>query len=142
MYLNIKYHLKTFSVCTIVNGAPAPACFDDCQKNILKLADVFCVNESEAEIFTNSVIKIDGITSASQVLSLLLEKCGNIVIITLGPLGVIYASVDKPEPQWVEALCVKNPVDTTVSIFIQFFIFHCCAIVTNKIDMFIISGCW
>lgn len=105
-----------------MNGAPAPACFDNHQKNILQLADIFCVNESEAEIYTNNVIKIDGIESAKQVLSLLLKKGCKTVIITLGPLGAIFASIDKPEPQWVSVPKIENPVDTTVSKYIKLYI--------------------
>lgn len=107
--------IKIFIIsgCKIVNGAPA--CSNSYQ-NILRLADIFCINESEAEIYTNSIIKIDGIESANKVLSLLLEQGCKIVIITLGPLGAIFASKDKPEPQWVQISKIENPIDTTVSI--------------------------
>lgn len=122
--------LNIFSGCTIVNGAPAPACFDDRQKNILRLANIFCVNESEAEIYTNNVIKIDGIESAKHVLSLLLKKGGQIVIITLGPLGAVFASVDKPEPQWVVVPKIEDPIDTTVNTYFiticDFSLPYCC----------------
>lgn len=101
------------SGCKIVNGAPA---YSNSYQNIIRLADIFCVNESEAEIYTNSIIKIDGIESANKVLALLLEQGCKIVIITLGPLGAIFSSIDKPEPQWVQIPKIENPIDTTVSI--------------------------
>lgn len=95
-----------------MNGAPA---YSNSYQNILKLADIFCVNESEAEIFTNNIIKIVSIESAYQVLSLLLQQGCKVVIITLGQLGAIFASKDEPEPQWVQILKIENPVDTSVS---------------------------
>lgn len=112
-----KYYKICFFIgCKIVNGAPA---YSNCDQNILKLADIFCVNESEAEIYTNNTIKINGIESANQVLSLLLKQGCKTVIITLGPLGAIFASEDKPEPQWVQVPKIENPVDTSVSNFTE-----------------------
>lgn len=95
-----------------MNGAPANS---NSYQNILKLADIFCVNESEAEIFTNNVVKIDSIESAYKVLSLLLQQGCKVVIITLGQLGAIFASKDEPEPQWVQVPKIENPVDTSVN---------------------------
>lgn len=105
-----------FIGCKIVNGAPA---YSHCHQNILKLADIFCVNESEAEIYTNNIIKINSIESANQVLLLLLKQGCKTVIITLGPLGAIFASDDNPEPQWVQTPKIENPVDTSVSNFME-----------------------
>jgi len=87
------------------------------------LADIFCVNESEAEIYTNCVKKIDCIESANEVLSLLLKQGCKIVIITLGPLGAVFASKDEQIPQWVQVPKLENPTDTSVSNLnkIQFF---------------------
>lgn len=73
------------------------------------------MNESEAEIFTNNVIKICSIESAKQVLLLLLQQGCKVVIITLGQLGAIFASKDEPEPQWVQVPKIENPIDTSVS---------------------------
>jgi len=95
-----------------VNGAPA---YSNSHQNILKLADIFCVNESEAEIYTNCIKKIDSIESANEVLSLLLNQGCKIVIITLGPLGAVFASKNEREPQWVQVPKIENPVDTSVS---------------------------
>lgn len=81
----------------------------------MQLADIFCVNESEAEIYSNNLIKIDGIESAYEVLLLLLKKGCKTIIITLGPLGAVFASKDKPAPQWVQVPKIENPIDTTVS---------------------------
>lgn len=79
------------------------------------MADIFCVNESEAEVYSNNVIKINSIETANQVLSLILKLGCKLVIITLGPLGVIFASKDEPEPQWVQVSKIENPVDTAVN---------------------------
>lgn len=79
------------------------------------MADIFCVNESEAEIYTNSIKKIDSIESANEVLSLLLNQGCKIVIITLGSLGAVFASKNEPKPQWVKVPKIENPVDTSVS---------------------------
>lgn len=79
------------------------------------MADIFCVNESEAEIYTNCINKIDSIESANEVLSLLLKQGCKIVIITLGSLGAIFASKDDREPQWVQIPKIENPIDTSVS---------------------------
>lgn len=111
-----------------MNGAPA---YSNSHQNILRLADIFCVNESEAEIYTNSIVKIDGIASANKVLSLLLEQGCKIVIITLGPLGAIFASRDEPESQWVKIPKIENPIDTTVSI--QYIILF---IILNLLNIF------
>lgn len=96
--------------CKIVNGAPA---YSNSYQNILKLADIFCVNESEAEIYTNYIKKIDSIESANEVLSLLLNQGCKIVIITLGSLGAVFASKDEPKPQWVKVPKIENPIDTS-----------------------------
>lgn len=109
-YILNKLSTANSKCCKIVNGAPA--CTNSYQ-NILKLADIFCVNESEAEIFTNCIKKINSIESANEVLSLLLKQGCKIVIITLGSLGVVFASKDKQEPQWVKVPKVENPIDTS-----------------------------
>jgi len=109
-YLLEKLSTANIKCCKIVNGAPA---YSNCHQNILRLADIFCVNESEAEIFTGNLIKIDCIESANQVLSLLLKQGCKIVIITLGPQGVIFASKDEPKPQWIQVSKIENPIDTS-----------------------------
>ncbi|XP_050422372.1 ribokinase-like isoform X2 [Adelges cooleyi] len=109
-YLLNKISTINSKCCKIVNGAPA---YSNLQKEILQLADIFCVNESEAEIYTNEIIKIDSIESANQALSLLLKQGCNTVIITLGPLGAVFASKDAREPQWVRLPKIENPIDTT-----------------------------
>lgn len=48
-------------------------------------------------------------------LSLLLKQGCKIVIITLGPLGAVFASKDEREPQWVKVPKIENPIDTSVS---------------------------
>ncbi|XP_050541809.1 ribokinase-like isoform X3 [Daktulosphaira vitifoliae] len=96
--------------CKIVNGAPA---YSNLHNKIFQLADIFCVNESEAEIYTNEIIKINSIETANQALFLLLKQGCNTVIITLGSLGAVFASKNNSEPQWVHSPKVTNPIDTT-----------------------------
>jgi len=91
------------------------------------LADIFCVNESEAEIFISNTIKINNIESAYRALSLLLNQGCKIVIITLGPLGAVFASKDEPKPQWVQVPKIENPLDTSVSNISEvLYLFLCC----------------
>ncbi|XP_050541807.1 ribokinase-like isoform X2 [Daktulosphaira vitifoliae] len=115
--------------CKIVNGAPA---YSNLHNKIFQLADIFCVNESEAEIYTNEIIKINSIETANQALFLLLKQGCNTVIITLGSLGAVFASKNNSEPQWVHSPKVTNPIDTTASstrcwrcLYRSFSIFYC-----------------
>lgn len=97
-----------------MNGAPA---YSNSYQNILQLADIFCVNESEAEVYTDNVLQINNVETANEVLSLLLKQGCKVVIITLGSQGAVFATKDEPEPQWVQVQKIENPVDTSVSYF-------------------------
>uniref|UniRef100_A0A672SR86 Ribokinase n=1 Tax=Sinocyclocheilus grahami TaxID=75366 RepID=A0A672SR86_SINGR len=71
-------------VKTIFN--PAPAIVDLCS-DFFKASDVFCCNESEAELLTG--MSVTSVEDASQVgLELLNKGCGS-VIVTLGPQGCV-----------------------------------------------------
>ncbi|KAJ9597603.1 hypothetical protein L9F63_011548, partial [Diploptera punctata] len=92
---------------SIVNAAPA---IGNPDPQIFKLSDIFCVNESEAEIITN--LPVTCIDEGKVALNKLLEKGCNQVIITLGPLGALYGS--KTDEVIIHVTTRKvNAVDTT-----------------------------
>ncbi|XP_048452486.1 ribokinase isoform X2 [Rhincodon typus] len=94
-------------VKTIFNPAPAVA---DLDPEFYKESDVFCCNETEAEILTG--IGVCNVEDAGRAGSMLLEKgCGS-VIITLGAAGSVLMSQDKQTPRYIPAKKVKA-VDTT-----------------------------
>ncbi|XP_029157808.1 ribokinase-like [Nylanderia fulva] len=92
---------------SIVNGAPARANFDP---EILKLCDLFCVNETEAEV-TTGIQPVD-LSNVQQVVDKLLDKGCNAIILTLGSLGAVYASKTNRNVTRIPAIKV-HPVDTT-----------------------------
>ncbi|KAL0106007.1 hypothetical protein PUN28_016018 [Cardiocondyla obscurior] len=92
---------------SIVNGAPA---VKDPNPEILRLCDIFCVNETEAEVITG--IQPVNLSNAQQVADELLAKGCNAIILTMGPLGAVYASkVNRKITQIATAKV--HPVDTT-----------------------------
>lgn len=92
---------------SIVNGAPALKNFDS---EILRLCDIFCVNETEAEVITG-IQPID-LSNVQQVADKLLDKGCNAIILTLGPLGAAYASKTNRNVTRIPTTKV-HPVDTT-----------------------------
>ncbi|KAL6260084.1 hypothetical protein P5V15_007623 [Pogonomyrmex californicus] len=92
---------------SIVNGAPA---LKNPDPEILRLCDIFCVNEMEAKIMT-SVEHVD-LSNVQQVVDELLAKGCNTIIITLGPLGAVYASKTNRNIVRIPTTEVQ-PVDTT-----------------------------
>ncbi|XP_011875662.1 PREDICTED: ribokinase-like [Vollenhovia emeryi] len=92
---------------SIVNGAPA---LEDPDPNILRLCDIFCVNETEAEVMTG--VEAVNLTNVQQVADEFLAKGCNAIIITLGPLGAAYASKTNRN---IVRICTTevHPVDTT-----------------------------
>nr|XP_034189816.1 ribokinase-like [Osmia lignaria] len=97
-----KYH-----GLSIVNGAPVTKKIDP---ELLKLCDVFCVNETEAEAMTG--VELVGSSSMEQAINILLDKGCNTVILTLGEQGAAYASQDDRSVKLVPTTRVQ-PVDTT-----------------------------
>ncbi|KAL3993635.1 ribokinase [Acanthocheilonema viteae] len=78
---------RKHNVQTFLNYAPVEETF---VKNILKLADILCVNEIETEYLTDQ--HIESIEDAQKTARKLLEAGPLIVILTLGAKGVTYAS--------------------------------------------------
>ncbi|XP_026164440.1 ribokinase isoform X2 [Mastacembelus armatus] len=94
-------------VKTIFNPAPA---IPDLGPEFYGVSDVFCCNESEAELLTGSSVgNVDEAHKAGQ--ELLKRGCRS-VIITLGPQGCVVLKVEEPSPKYVPTTAV-TAVDTT-----------------------------
>eukprot|EP00099_Drosophila_melanogaster_P016225 NP_569850.1 uncharacterized protein Dmel_CG13369 [Drosophila melanogaster] len=104
--------LRAFRGVSIVNAAPAMA---DTPPELLQLASIFCVNESEAALMTQ-MPDIGNIEHAEDAVGKLIAAGANTVIITLGKLGAVFGSADsKGVCQHVAAPSVppEKVVDTT-----------------------------
>uniref|UniRef100_A0A3Q4APC8 Ribokinase n=1 Tax=Mola mola TaxID=94237 RepID=A0A3Q4APC8_MOLML len=94
-------------VKTIFNPAPA---IPDLDAGFYKASDVFCCNETEAELLTgSSVTNVEEACGAAQ--ELLKRGCGA-VIITLGPQGCVVLKEQKSTSDHVPTTAV-TAVDTT-----------------------------
>lgn len=100
--------LKTNNGLSIVNAAPAVA---NIPPEIFKLANVFCINESEAE----SITGIENLTlqNVQKVVNKLLQMGCNTIIITLGSYGAVFASKENKKVKYIPADKVDKPIDTT-----------------------------
>uniref|UniRef100_G1KWF4 Ribokinase n=1 Tax=Anolis carolinensis TaxID=28377 RepID=G1KWF4_ANOCA len=94
-------------VKTLFNPAPALA---DLNPEFYTHSDIFCCNESEAEILTG--ITVGNAEDAGRVGCILLERGCKTAIVTLGPEGCVMVSKNAPTPKHVPAQKV-TPVDTT-----------------------------
>ncbi|KYO43457.1 ribokinase isoform X2 [Alligator mississippiensis] len=94
-------------VKTLFNPAPAQA---DLHPQFYTLSDIFCCNETEAEILTG--LPVGNPEDAGKVGSLLLERGCKLVIVTLGAEGCVMISKEDPIPKHVAAGKVKA-MDTT-----------------------------
>ncbi|XP_002027779.2 ribokinase [Drosophila persimilis] len=102
--------LRCFKGVSIVNAAPA---MEQTPRELLELANIFCVNESEAAMMTG-VASVSSIKEANDACKRLIEMGANTVILTLGPLGAVWGAKDSPgEFQHVPAPHVNKVVDTT-----------------------------
>ncbi|XP_055233631.1 ribokinase isoform X1 [Gorilla gorilla gorilla] len=95
-------------VKTLFNPAPAIA---DLDPRFYTLSDVFCCNESEAEILTG--LTVGSAADAGEAALVLLKRGCQVVIITLGAEGCVVLSQTEPEPKHIPTEKVKA-VDTTV----------------------------
>ncbi|XP_067334730.1 ribokinase isoform X2 [Channa argus] len=94
-------------VRTVFNPAPA---VPDLDPDFYRVSDVFCCNESEAELLTGfSVANVEEAHRAGQ--ELLKRGCGS-VIVTLGPQGCMVLKAQESTPKHVPATAV-TAVDTT-----------------------------
>jgi len=92
---------------TIVNGAPANPNLDP---SFLSLCDIFCVNESEAEVFLGEAVKtVDDALKGAERLRVMGARG---VVITLGGSGTVVGGPGTWPPVHVPVKQV-TPVDTT-----------------------------
>ncbi|XP_031177165.1 ribokinase isoform X2 [Sander lucioperca] len=95
-------------VKTIFNPAPA---IPDLDKDFYRASDVFCCNESEAELLTGS--SVTGVEEAHEAGQELLKRgCGS-VIITLGPQGCVVLKAQEPASTKHVQTAAVTTVDTT-----------------------------
>ncbi|XP_061331237.1 ribokinase isoform X2 [Pezoporus flaviventris] len=94
-------------VKTLFNPAPALA---DLDPQFYTHSDIFCCNETEAEILTG--IPVGNFEDAGKVGRMLLERGCKLVIVTLGAEGCMMISVEEPIPKHVPAGKVRA-MDTT-----------------------------
>ncbi|XP_023246674.1 ribokinase isoform X2 [Copidosoma floridanum] len=92
---------------SIVNGAPAVKNVDP---DVLKLADIFCVNETEAEVMTD--VRNLTLSNAQDAVDKLIALGCNTVLITFGAQGAVVASKNKKNAVHIPTITVKA-VDTT-----------------------------
>ncbi|XP_016998266.2 ribokinase [Drosophila takahashii] len=102
--------LRNFQGVSIVNAAPAMV---DTPPELLQLASIFCVNESEAALMTQ-MDQIETVEEAKIAAGKLVQMGANTVIITLGKLGAVFGSANE-EYRHVAAPQVppEKVVDTT-----------------------------
>ncbi|XP_074898990.1 ribokinase isoform X1 [Buteo buteo] len=98
---------RASGVKTLFNAAPALA---DLDPQFYTHSDIFCCNETEAEILTG--IPVGNLEDAEKVGCMLLERGCKLVIVTLGAEGCMMISVEEPIPKHVPAGKVRA-VDTT-----------------------------
>lgn len=98
---------KKYGVKTILNAAPAVA---NPPSEFYSIADVFIVNETEAEIISG--LSIGSVEDARQVTAEFLKRGCNTIIITLGSKGAMFAKKEDQVIAHVQSEPVKA-VDTT-----------------------------
>ncbi|XP_063765440.1 ribokinase isoform X3 [Eleginops maclovinus] len=94
-------------VKTIFNPAPA---IPDLDTDFYRASDVFCCNESEAELLTAS--PVSNLEEAHRAGQELLRRGCSSVIITLGPQGCVVVETQGSPSKHVQTTAVKS-VDTT-----------------------------
>ncbi|CAG9773781.1 unnamed protein product [Ceutorhynchus assimilis] len=100
--------LKLCKGISILNGAPALAQYN---LELLKLPSIFCVNESEASVFTG--LPVNNVCEAEIAAKLLISKGCQSVLITVGAEGAVYLSNDPSKKLLhVDSPKVKS-IDTT-----------------------------
>ncbi|KAM9564975.1 ribokinase isoform 4-T5 [Guaruba guarouba] len=106
--LEVLKMARASGVKTLFNPAPALA---DLDPQFYTHSDIFCCNETEAEILTG--IPVGNLEDAGKVGRMLLERGCKLVIVTLGAEGCMMISVEEAIPKHVPAGKVRA-MDTTV----------------------------
>lgn len=96
---------RAASVTTIFNAAPVSS---EIPEEVYALTDIFCPNESEAELLTG--ISVHTIDDARLAASVILQRGARSALITLGPRGCLYVNGEIDEHIPVGEV---TPVDTT-----------------------------
>ncbi len=92
---------------TILNAAPVPR--DPLPSSMMDLTDILVANEEEAAFLTGE--PVDSTTRALRVAEMLNDQWSCATILTLGPLGVVFA--DRGRPAELLAAPTVQAVDTT-----------------------------
>ncbi|XP_022202413.1 ribokinase isoform X2 [Nilaparvata lugens] len=100
--------MKTSGKGTVILNC-APAIKGD--KNIHSLADILILNE--IEVFGTVGVDVSSLDDVEPAMQKLLELGSNVVIITLGSKGAVFASRDDSKVTHVAVTPVDEPVDTT-----------------------------
>lgn len=98
---------RQHNVTTVFNPAPAVANLDP---ELFKYCDIFCPNETEAELFTG--LRVTNVEEAKSAAVALLKKHCQSVIITLGEKGAVFVDQGDTEVKHVPCKYVEA-VDTT-----------------------------
>lgn len=93
-------------VTTIFNSAPVSG---EVPAEVYELTDIFCPNETEAELLTG--IEVHTLDDARLAASIILERGARAALITLGARGCLYVSADGADE--VIPTVEVNAVDTT-----------------------------
>ncbi|XP_017048310.1 ribokinase [Drosophila ficusphila] len=134
--------LKSFRGVSILNAAPA---MENTPRELLRLASIFCVNESEAGLMTQ-MASIETVEEARTAVGQLIEMGANTVIITLGKLGAVFGSSDSKDVfHHVKAPHVppEKVVDTTGAgdAFIGALAHNIARYPQNKLEAHIAAAC-
>ncbi|MCB9115731.1 MAG: ribokinase [Caldilineaceae bacterium] len=97
---------RAAGVTTIFNSAPVSG---DVPAEVYQLADIFCPNETEAELLTG--IEVHTLDDARLAASIILDRGARAALITLGARGCLYVSADGADE--VIPTVEVNAVDTT-----------------------------
>jgi len=101
---------NSHGVFTVCNAAPAAS---DLEDEFYSLSDIFCVNETEAELLTELPVTTseEAVAAARQLITV--KGCKNHVLITLGSKGALLLSKNNiSQPEFVDSPQVEA-VDTT-----------------------------
>lgn len=97
---------RAAGVTTIFNSAPVSG---EVPAEVYELTDIFCPNETEAELLTG--IEVHTLDDARLAASIILERGARAALITLGARGCLYVSADGADE--VIPTVEVNAVDTT-----------------------------
>ncbi|KAJ8044589.1 Ribokinase [Holothuria leucospilota] len=105
--LQTKKLAKQHGCITVFNPAPAVS---DVSKEVYQYTDIFCPNETEAELLTG--LPVTNVEEAKKASLVLLERGCQKVIITLGKDGAVLVTVEERKPQHIPVTPV-TALDTT-----------------------------